>query len=312
MNPQILCSLQIGAVFKQSEHPCVGATFSRDGSNLGVGFEDGTVMVIDSNSGKVTKTHRSHKYGLSKFTYLNNDPTGSLAIAAACPSIIADYTLRVWDLVQNRFCRIFRGHDTPILTLSPHSNKDVTVSTSLDGLTCVWDTREERPVWQHYGELNSVSTFDRADDSYIFAITKSSTKSVYLYDLRNTQTPLKEITSVKSPIDELTFTRDGQRLLVGSYRLGAVSTVNVETGLSESMYFLQPTRTRFNLSVSLCSTYAIATTASNTVDIWNISTRVKVRSLVGHDGPPIGVFSPRDALIATASMPVALWVPFNS
>lgn len=307
MNPELLTSLQIGAVFKESENTCVGLCFSRDGSCLGAGFEDGTVSVIDSDTAKIARTHRSHKYGLSKFAFMNNDARGSLAVAAGCPAALTDFTLRVWDLVHNRFCRVFRAHEKPVTSVSPHASKDLLVSSSADGLSCLWDIRDEKPVWQNAADAGSTSAFDRAEGSMVFAI--SNARKITLYDARNTQAALKEITKISSPIDEMVFAANGQRLLIGSHKLGAVSTVNIGTGISESMFFLQPTRTRFNLTTSPCSSYGMATTPSNAVDIWDIKTRVKVRSLVGHDGPPIGTFSTRDAMIATASMPVALWVP---
>ena len=313
MNMELLNSLQIGAVFKGSEYPCVGLSFSRDGSSLGVGFEDGTVNVIDPDTAKPVRTHRSHKYGLSKFCYLNNDATGSLAVAVASPTVIEyDPSIRVWDLVQNRFCRIFKGHEALISTVSPHQSRDILISSDEGGQTNIWDLREERPVWECRDGPKSISAFDKAAGSHIFAVSLPASNTITLYDLRKTETPLTTIKGNSNPVDEIVFSNNGEKLLVGSHKLGAVSSYNTESGALESIYFLLPTKTRFNLDTSPCSTYALATTPANTVDIWDIKSRVKIRSLVGHDGPPIGAFSPSLALIATASLPIALWAPLSA
>ena len=311
MNPEILASLNIGAVFRNSEHSCVGMCFSRDGSALGVGFEDGTVTVIDPDEAKLIRTHRSHKYGLSKFTFLNQDPRGVLAVAVGCPEILEDYSIRVWDLVQNRFCRVLKHHDALIDTISPHPGKDVLVSSSMDGTTCMWDVREEKPVWQCSEQGASISAFDKAEGSNIFVVTSPSTKSICFFDMRQFGSPLNQLAKFPNPMEEIVFSSDGSKLLVSSGRLGAVSTISVESVSVKSTYFLQPSKRKYNLCTSACSTFGMASTVANNLDIWNIDSRVKVRSLTGHDGPPIGLFSPRHALVASASMPVALWAPFS-
>jgi WD40 repeat protein len=119
-----------------------------------------------------------------------------------------------------------------------------------------------------------------------------------------------QVRKFPNPMEEVVFSNDGKKLLVGSGRLGAVSTVSVESMSMKSTYFLQPTKRKYNLATSCCSSFGMASTVANNLDIWNIESRVKVRSLVGHDGPAIGLFSPKHALVATASMPIALWAPF--
>lgn len=310
MNPEILASLNVGAVFRNSDFPCVGLSFSRDGSALGVGFEDGTVTVIDPDEAKLVRTHRSHKYGLSRFCFLNQDPRGTLAASVGCPDIVEDFSIRVWDLVQNRFCRVFKHHESLIDTISAHPSEDMLVSSSKDGTTCMWDVREEKPVWICREEGASISAFDKAEGSNIFVVTCPSTKSIGFFDMRQFGSPVSQLSKFPNPMEEIVFSGNGRKLLVGSGRLGAVSTICVETMSVKSTYFLQPSKRKYNLSTSACATFGMASTVANNLDIWNIDSRVKVRTLAGHDGPAMGLFSPRHALVATASMPVALWAPF--
>ena len=310
MNNDVLNSLNIGAVLRDSEHTCVSLSFSKDGSALGAGFEDGTVNVIDTESAAVIRTHRSHKYGLSHFTFLSQERSGTHAVAAASPNVVEDHSIRVWDLVSNRFTRIFRFHETAIGSISVHPNKDIFISSSKDGNTCIWDLREEKPVWQCRDTKSVVSAFDKKDGSHVFAVTFPSVSGVSLFDLRNFQAPLREIKKFTSPADELSFSADGSKLLIGSWVLGMVATINTDSALVEATYFLPPTKTPYHVSTSACSRYAIATNPHKTADIWDLKSRLKIRSLTGHDSAPIAVFSPKHLMVATATMPVALWVPF--
>lgn len=176
----------------------------------------------------------------------------------------------------------------------------------------MWDTRDERPIWQCRDEKGSACSFSSSEGSDMFAISFPVSKSIGLFDGRKSQDPARVIKCVSSPAREMVFTPDKERILVGSWELGVISTVNLEKSAMESTYFLPPTKTKYHLRTSHCSKYALATNpATYAVDIWDIKTRVKVRSLVGHDGESVGAFSPKHAMIATASVPLALWVPIG-
>jgi WD40 repeat protein len=312
MNSTLLSSLNTGAVFRESDFPCVGLSFSGDGNSLGASFEDGTVHVINTESAEISRTHRSHKYGLSHFSFLNNDRRGSLAVAVASPSIVQDFSIRVWDLVQNRFARVFKYHECEINNVSVHSSRDLVLSSSCDGASCIWDLRDERPIWQYRDQKGSTSAFDRSEGSDIFAVTSPATNAISLFDFRKFQAPQREVKCVANPTRELAFTADRERLLAASWESGIISTINLEKGGLESTYFIPPTKRRYNLSTSFCSKFAMASNpSSHGIDIWDIRTRAKVRSLMGHESASIGAFSPKHAMVATASLPVALWVPLK-
>lgn len=310
MNVDLLNSLNVGALFRGSDYSCVGLKFSRNGDFLAVGFEEGSVYLINSDTAELVLNHRSHKYGLSHFSLLNQDPRGTLAVAVASPTVVEDNSVRLWDLSQNRFARVLRFHETSVSNVSVHPNRDQLLSTSTDGITCMWDVRDEKPVWQFRDTKGSTASFSRSHGSDIFAVSLPSTKSIALFDGRKCQDPIKEIKCESSSARELVFTPDGERLLVGSWELGVISTVNLEKASFESTYLLPATKTRYHLTTSHCSKFAMASNPqTHALDIWDMKTRVKTRSLTGHESESIGAFSPKHAMIATASLPVALWVP---
>jgi WD40 repeat protein len=283
---------------------------------LAVGYEDGLVLLIDPDNASIIKTHRSHKYGLSHFKYLNGDRSGLLAVAVPSLDFAKDYGIRVWDLDRNKFCRVFKGHETPIQSITCHSTRDMCLSTSSDGVSNIWDVREEKPIWSNQGSTN-ISSFDLTFNSSMFALSNATTKSIQIYDLRFPENPAYEFTRLACGADELilsTSADSGGKVYIGSHSNGTLTTLDISKGKQESMILLSPIRggggkRKFHLSLSTCKNFVSITNMSNHVEIWNLEARVKVKTLMGHGGPPIAAFSPSHTLIATVSMPVALWVP---
>lgn len=281
--------------------------------SLGVGFEDGSVLMIDPDNAIIKKTHKSHKYGLSRFGLLQGDGSGGTAFAVGNPDVSKDYCIRLWDLAQNRFNRIFRSHDSPITSTSAHSSRDALLSSADDGWSYLWDPREERPVWQYLGSKSSLAVFSPSvDSSDTFYVTDPVQKCIHIHDMRSAQQPTASLSNIVSKMDELVPTPDGTRLLVGSQEKGTVTCLNAADGSVKSMFFLPPSKdgSGFGLQVSPCSNYALSVNpVHNNIDVWELSSRTKLHSLKGHGGRPIAAFSPTHALIASASMPVGLWAP---
>ena len=280
-----------------------------------MGFADGLVLVIDPDNAVVSTTHRSHKYGLSHFTFFDADPTGASAVAV--PSFVPgkDQAIRLWDLAHNRFWKVFRtGENDAVRTLSTHSCMKTLLSTSVSGTTYLWDSREEKPVWtSETPDPNSVSTFSKQINSPYFAMSHPSRKSVTVHDMRSIAAPVHEFSRLSCSIDELLFYPDGSKLLLGSHHMGTVMTLDIPKHKELSMIFFPPmkkdSKSNFNLSISPCGKFCSISTATNNVEIWDLQSRNKVSTLSGHGGNPTSVFSPIHTLLATASIPVGLWVP---
>lgn len=269
--------------------------------------------MIDPDTATIKKTHKSHKYGLSRFGFLQSDSHGSSAFAAANPSIAKDYSLRVWDLTHNRFSRVFRSHECEITSVSAHPTTDSLLSSADDRWSYLWDSRDEKPVWQYLGSKSSRAVFSVCTPS-TFYVSDPTQKCIHIFDSRNTAEPTSQFSNITCKMDELIPSPDGSKLLVGSHEKGTVTCLSGTTGAVQSMFFLPPCRDGlgFNLRVSPCSNYALTVNSShNTIDIWELSSRTKLHSLKGHGGRPIAEFSPTHSLVASASMPVGLWVPVD-
>jgi WD40 repeat protein len=270
--------------------------------------------MIDADNARIVKTHRSHKYGLSQFTYLNGDRSGVMAVAVPSVNLpTRDYGIRVWDLDRNKFCRVFKGHEGAIESLTCHSTRDICLSTSSeDGLSQIWDTREDKPVWTNQSGANT-ATFDKTYNSLMFALSHAGNKSIQIFDLRSPDKPVHEFTRMSCCADELIMS-GGTKLFFASHSTGTVVKFDINKNKEESMILASPIRgalgkRKFNISLSSCSKYISISNLNNNVDIWDFETRVKVKTLVGHGGQPVSAFSPSHTLVATASMPLALWVP---
>lgn len=280
-----------------------------------MGFADGLVLVIDPDNATVARTHRSHKYGLSHFTFLDADPIGASAVAVPAYAPGKDQSIRLWDLSNNRFWKVFRPvENEPVRSVSTHSCNKTFLSTVASGTTYLWDSREDKPVWTSpSADPNSVATFSKQLNSPYFATSHPSRKSLTVHDIRAIDTPVHEFSRMSCNVDELLFYPDGTKLLLGSHHMGTVTTLDIPKHKELSMIFVPPMKkgstTKFNLSISSNGRYCSISTATNAVEVWDLHARVKVKSLAGHGGNPTSAFSPIHTLLATASIPVALWVP---
>ncbi len=263
----------------------------------------------------MSRTHRSHKYGLSHFAFLDADPSGTSAVAIPSFAPGKDQSIRLWDLSSNRFWKVFRSSENEqTRSLSTHSCEKMFITTSFSGTTSIFDSREEKPIWvSESSDANSVSAFSKQHNSPFFAMTHPSKKCVSIRDMRSPDTPVHEFSRLSCTVDELLFYPDGSKILLGSHQMGTVTTLDIPKHKELSMIFVPPIKkgscSRFNLSISPCGRYCSISTPSNNVEIWDLHARSKITSLTGHGGNPLSAFSPVHTLLATASIPVALWVP---
>ena len=140
-----------------------------------------------------------------------------------------------------------------------------------------------------------------------------SRKSLTVRDIRSLDKPVHEFLRLSCNVDELLFYPDGSKLLLGSHHMGTVTTLDIPKHKELSMIFVPPLKkgstSKFNLSIAPNGRYCSISTATNCVEIWDLHARNKITSLAGHGGNPTSAFSPIHTLLATASIPVGLWIP---
>ena len=260
---------------------------------------------------------QAKKYGVDHIKFVHSG-----TLSAVCSSRNDfDFSLRYWDLYENKFVRYFKGHVGDVKSLDVHPYDDLFLSSSVDKTSLLWDLRKEKPVGRIPARYTPASAFDK--QGLIFGVCAGDQK-VHLFDSRSFDQgefvyfdvsrylvdPSHHVSKlVFSPCGKfiLVTTNAGQIFsidsfkgnLVGSYAVGGVDQDSIPS-FSPDSQFVACVTTAVSINVFRAS--------SQTED--SMKTCSVVARLDGHSMPPrIGLFNPTRTLLASACTNVALWVP---
>ncbi|KAK5645938.1 hypothetical protein RI129_004402 [Pyrocoelia pectoralis] len=140
-----------------------------------------------------------------------------LDCAASCDSsrivsCSADKSVIVWDVSTGQPLRRLRGHASTVTCITFNEESSVAISGGLDNSVMCWDanSRRNEPI-QIFNEAKDCITSVSVSDTEI--LTGSVDCSVRRYDLRNGSC---HVDFVGAPVTSVSFSRDGQCILVSS------------------------------------------------------------------------------------------------
>ena len=118
----------------------------------------------------------------------------------------------VWDVSSGAALRKYRGHAGTVNCVCFNEDSSIALSGSIDGTVKCWDvkTKRQEPIQTLEEAKDSVTSIDVSDYEILVG---SADGKVRRYDLRNGQL-LTDM--VGTDISSVTFTRDGQCMLVSS------------------------------------------------------------------------------------------------
>lgn len=120
----------------------------------------------------------SKKYGVENMQFVHSG-----SYSAICSSRNDfDYSLRYWDLYENKYIRFFKGHVDRVTNLDVHPYEDIFLSSSVDRTSLLWDLRKEKPIAKIPSRSTPSSAFD--NQGLVFAIVAGDQK-IHLFDSRN-------------------------------------------------------------------------------------------------------------------------------
>jgi COMPASS component SWD2 len=118
------------------------------------------------------------KYGVQNIKFVHSG-----TYSAICSSRNDfDYSLRYWDLYENKYIRFFKGHSGQVTDLDVHPYEDVFISSSVDKTSLLWDLRKEKPIARIPARCTPSSSFD--SQGLVFGIVAGDQK-IHLFDSRN-------------------------------------------------------------------------------------------------------------------------------
>jgi COMPASS component SWD2 len=272
--------------------------------------DDDSVAIYDCEQGTRSKLLFARKYGVENLNFVHSGN-----YSAICSSRNDfDFSLRYWDLYENKYIRFFKGHVGAVTSVDVHPYEDLFLSSSVDRTSLLWDLRKEKPVGRIHSRSPGCSAFD--NQGLVFAVCAGDSK-VHLYDSRNFEKGEFTFFNFNFNLNKIKFSPCGKYLLVTT-DTGKMYTVDSFKGTIVSTY--RDTGIDCVPSFSPDSQYVTAGSPSGAVNIYKTlghaagdgeePVSLAIARHEGHSAMPrVTLFNPVRCMIASACVNVALWIP---
>jgi WD40 repeat protein len=180
---------------------------NKDGSRLATATTDGTVWLLDPQTGETQLTLKTPPAGPVKS--LAFSPNGKrLAVA------YWDRKVRVWDLVTGELAHTLQGHDDAVLSVAFSPDGKRLASAGYDQTVCVWDADSGRLAHALRGHTSRVLGVAFSPDGKLLA-SAGNDATIRLWDPA-TGAALRTLTGHASAVYGVAFSPDGRRLASAS------------------------------------------------------------------------------------------------
>ncbi|KAJ8598194.1 hypothetical protein CTAYLR_005517 [Chrysophaeum taylorii] len=173
MNPG---KLSIAATF-QNEKRGTALCFHREGA-LCISCGGGSVRLVDCLSGSSRKVVHCKKYGINAAAYTHHEL--SIIHAGGEGGFQADNAIRYLSLYDNKYLRVFRGHELPVRTLTMCPSTDIFVSGADDALA-LWDLKDAKGA---IAVMPGASRAAYSPDGLVLGALSIDGDAIRLYDSR--------------------------------------------------------------------------------------------------------------------------------
>lgn len=280
----------------QNLGPIWSLAMSPDGQFAAYGNTDGTIHIIDAETGGLINTLSGH-----------SQPVGTLAISADGRTLVSgsgDKNILVWDLWSGRLKKILYGHEGWVYAVAISPDGETIASVSRDQTIRLWDmyTGQKLRTLRGYGE--DVQSIAFSPDNQTL-ISGASNGVVELWNWHTGQL-LRTVQAHSEAIWSVAVSPDGQTLATGSWD----HTVKLwDVNQLQSMYFSNvPQQVLFDHTDKVQSvTFSPdgQTLASGdfggTVKLWDVTHGGLKGTLKGHRAWVNVVFNPRNNTLISGS-----------
>src|SRR5215207_775709 len=185
--------------------PVRGLTYSRDGSLIASGSDDGTAKIWDVKTGEELATFTGHR---GDVLWVAFSPDGTRLVSAG-----ADKTIRIWEVKTGKELFTLKRHHSGVViaVFSPDGTRFATGAD--DGSAKIWDTASGQELFTltHPGTVYGVAF--SPDGKHL--ATASNAEIVKVWDALSGQ-ELLSFSGHTSSIVSIAFSPDGKRLATAS------------------------------------------------------------------------------------------------
>ncbi|CAG9318003.1 unnamed protein product [Blepharisma stoltei] len=317
LTQNVIQSMDIGKVFKDSQRDINSISFSDDCSLLITSADDDSVNIYNVQRGTRDKLLYNKEYGVENvhFTHHNN--------AFLCSTKKGnEHLVKYWSSYDNRIIHNFRGHGDDITSIDMSPKNDMFISTSKDKLLLLWELRSRRALGRlDYKEASAggMCTFDPSGAIFALVypvVTQNVTKNyIKLIDANNYADGAFSTWEVECPeIKGIQFSEDGQYLLAYTVE-NMILLLDALDGQKKHIFKdFQNENGKVMACFSPDSKYiTTGDEKNNSIVFFDVNTYEKVHELRGHPKTPTCLaWSREHALLTSGCQNLLFWVPDQS
>lgn len=265
--------------------------FSPDGKLLATGMANGTVTILDADSGQQLLSHRPHDGEVGSIAF---SPSGTLATAGW------DGAVRLWESPLSDQPSSLLPHQGAVTSIAFNGDGTRLATASADGRVRTWDTKTRQslpPILGGQDGLVQRIALSPGGDRVVTASQADTTVRVWNVATRREAGP-----ALVHPdaVTSIALSPDGTRLATGAmdfkvriWDVGTAQEISTLVGLGNTI---------FATSFSPDGTLLATGTADGDVRVWSVREGRELIALPGHTGSVQAVaFSPDGMQLATAS-----------
>jgi hypothetical protein len=269
--------------------PVYSAAFSPDGRKIIAAAYDGSLRLLDAQTGKEQRRLDGH---LGKVWTVAFHPDGRHVVSGGF-----DGSVRLWDLTSAREVRRFTGHSDYVRSVAISSDGRHILSGGDDRLLRLWDTESGKEIRAFPGHDHFVWSVALSSDGK-HALSGSLDKTIRLWDV-DTGSELKKLEGHHDTVLAVAFSPTGRHVISGSTdrtlmlwdleTARPIKTFTGHTGYVQGVAFAPDGR------------FAVSGGADGRVRLWDIAAGTQQRVLEGHRDQVWSVGFSRDGRLAVST-----------
>ena len=270
------------------------AAFSPDGKYIVSTSVDKTIRIWQVDSLPVFfSVEKMKMIGTGKRTIFSNDGKKIISISY---SDYYDNIIQIWDAKTGFELKRLIGHKRTINSIALSPDGQHIASASSDKSIRIWDIKTGELLSLIQGHNDEVYAVAYSPDGKYLA-SASSDETIRIWDA-TTGIEIKRIESEEEYIPSIIFSLDGRFIAAAAFMF--IKIWNIDTG--EEHKRIDTDNLVKHVAYSPDGQYIVAATDNDILRVWNATTGILVRKMVGHaKGINCVAFSPNGEYIVSAS-----------
>ena len=281
--------------------------FSPDSTQLLLGLEDLSLVLVDVETGRVTQRMEGHSSMIMKVAI---SPDGLTAISGSGPDDFdndplpgSDLSMRLWDLSTGEEIRSFEAHTHTIFDLAFRPDGQTAVSGSWDDSLILWDLETGEILQKMISEAEDVDHLEISSDGR-WALANAGQNIINIWDLETGQLIRNWESGFQQP-SRLAISPDGHLGVTGHFFGGEIAVWDLITG--EALLVLAGENTIQELKFSAGSDQLISTDGG-TLRLWSLKNGAEMRRFETEGRARDVVYSPDGSKAVSVELTGELYV----